>query len=274
MSTPTTSITAEELGARIGTPDAPLVFDVCRAEAFCESERVIAGARWRDHMKAEDWGQDLDTSREVIVACVHGHNVSQIATAKLRSLGVRARFLEGGTDGFITGGGLSVLRRPSVHNPESTKSRWVTRERPKIDRLACPWFIRRFLDPQAEIIYVETEWVKDVAEELGAEPFDVDGVPFSHKGELCSFDTFLDHFGIEDESLRHVARIVRGADTARLDLEPECAGLLALSLGFSALHGDDQIALEHAIALYDGLYSWVLHARKETHNWPTKRAAA
>jgi hypothetical protein len=143
----------------------------------------------------------------------------------------------------------------------------VTREKPKIDRLACPWFIRRFLDPETEIIYVETEWVKDIAEELGAEAFDIEDTLFTHIGQNCSFDTFLDHYGVEDESLRHVARIVRGADTGKLDLEPECAGLAAFSLGISALHDDDANALRAGMMLYDGLYAWARHARGEQHSW-------
>ena len=274
MSTPTTTISAEELGARIGTPRAPVLLDVRRSEAFNETERVIAGARWRDHMLAHAWGRALDPAAEIVVNCVHGHQVSQIAAAELRALGLRARYLEGGAAGFLASGGPSVLRKAWPHDLDGRPSRWVTRENPKIDRLACPWFIRRFLDPEAEIIYVEPEWVVDTANELGAEPFDIDGVTFSHNGDLCSFDTFLDHFGVDDESLRYVARIIRGADTARLELEPQCAGLLALALGISALHDDDLVALDHSIALYDGLYAWARHARHETHYWPPKNTAA
>ena len=270
MSTPATAISVEELTARIGTPRAPVLFDVCRPEAFADSARVIAGARWRNHMLAGEWGRTLDPAAEVVVSCVHGHNVSQIAAATLRSLGLKVRFLEGGTEGFLAQGGPSVLRKAWPHDLADRPSRWVTRESPKIDRLACPWFIRRFLDPDAEIIYVEPEWVKDIADELGAEAFDIEGVTFSHRGDYCSFDTFLDHYGVEDESLRHVARIIRGADTAQLDLEPQCAGLLALALGISALHDDDLAALDRGIALYDGLYAWVRLARHENHNWPPK----
>ena len=273
MSMPATAISAAELGARVGTPQAPVLFDVCRPEAFCEAERVIAGARWRNHLLADEWGRSLDPAAEIVVSCVHGHNVSQIAAAKLRSMGLRARFLAGGTAGFIAGGGPSVLRKAWPHDLAGKPSRWVTREKPKIDRLACPWFIRRFLDPEAEIVYVETEWVADIADELGAIPFDIDGVTFSHNGELCSFDTFLDHYGVDDQNLRQMARIIRGADTARLDLEPQCAGLLALALGISALHDDDLAALDCAIALYDGLYAWARLARHERHNWPPESTA-
>jgi rhodanese-related sulfurtransferase len=261
------------MASRIGTPGAAVLFDVCRHEAFAESKRVIAGTRWRNHMLADDWGRGLDPAAEVVVCCVHGHNVSQIAAAKLRALGLNARFLEGGTEGFLAKGGPSVTRRAWPHDLEDRPSRWVTHEGPKIDRLACPWFIRRFLDPEAEIFFVEAEWVKDIAEELDAVPFDIDGVTFSHKGALCSFDAFLDHYGVEDERLRQMARIIRGADTARLDLEAQCAGLLAISLGISALHGDDLAALGHGISLLDGLYAWARNASAEIALAPKTNSA-
>ncbi len=274
MPTPATAITAEELSARIGTPRAPILFDVRRPEAFAESERVIAGARWRNHALADEWGRALDPAAEVVVVCVHGHNVSQFTAATLRSLGLRARFLEGGTVCFLAGGGLSVLRKAWPHDLDGRASRWITREYAKAGRLACSWFIRRFLDPEAEILYVEPEWVKDIADEFGTEPFDIDGAAFGRDGGLCSFDTFLDHYGVEDESLRYIARIIRGADSAKLDLEPQCAGLAALALGVSALHDDDLAAQNHGIALYDGLYAWARQARRQTHSPPPKSAAA
>jgi len=124
MSTLTTAMSAEELKGRIGTPSAPILFDVCRSQAFCESNRVIAGARWRDHMLADVWGRDLDPTAEIVVSCVHGQNVSQLAASKLRALGLRARYLEGGTDGFLEEGGVSVLRKPLPHDLNGVPSRW------------------------------------------------------------------------------------------------------------------------------------------------------
>ena len=152
-------------------------------------------------------------------------------------------------------------------------TRWVTRERPKVDRIACLWFIRRFVDPFAEIHFVEDDWVKDAAVELEAIPFDVPETDFSHDGEKCSFDTFLVRFGVEDDSLHHLARIVRGADTARLDLAPEAAGLLALSLGVSAANQDDQASLAQGMVIYDALYSWCRDAVAESHNWPAQASS-
>ena len=130
--------------------------------------------------------------------------------------------------------------------PDLTKER----ERPKVDRVACPWLIRRFVDPSAVFHYVAPEWVRDIAEETGATPFDIDGVVYSHRGEMCSFDTMLDEFGLDTPALRRMARIVRGADTARPDLEPQAAGLLAILLGLSAMESDD-IRLQRGNHFYD-----------------------
>ncbi|TMJ00315.1 MAG: chromate resistance protein [Alphaproteobacteria bacterium] len=151
---------------------------------------------------------------------------------------------------------------------------WVTRRRPKIDRVACPWLIRRFIDPQARILYVDPPEVKNIAADIGAIPFDVEGVEISHEGERCSFDTMLTLFGLEaDPHLARVALIVRGADTARYDLAPEAAGLHAISLGLSALAGDDDHAMiGRGFIVYDALLAWSRHAAAERHNWPAKAA--
>ena len=136
-------------------------------------------------------------------------------------------------------------------------TKWVTRERPKIDRIACPWLIRRFVDTEATFLYVPTERVFAVAQETGAYPYDIPGAePFSHEGEKCSFDAFLKIFSLADPALYALAVIVRGADTARLDLAPQCAGLLAISLGLSANFTDDHDMLEHGMHIYDALYAW------------------
>ena len=146
-------------------------------------------------------------------------------------------------------------------------TRWVTRARPKVDRIACPWAIRRFIDANAEILYVPTERVFETAEREGAVAFDIPGAPISHEGELCSFDAFLDRFGVADPALARLATIVRGADTARLDLAPQAAGLLAMSLGLSAAHQDDLEMLEHGMTLYDALYAWCRFAADQGHDW-------
>ena len=144
---------------------------------------------------------------------------------------------------------------------------WVTRERPKIDRIACPWLIRRFIDPEAEFLFVPPVEVRAVARTTGAIPYDVPDVELSHVGELCSFDAFLRKYALDDPALDDLARIVRGADTARLDLAPQSAGLLAISLGLSQLFEDDHEMLRHGMVVYDALYAWSKHAQGERHTW-------
>ena len=151
---------------------------------------------------------------------------------------------------------------------------WVTRERPKIDRVACPWLVARFIDSDAEFLFVKPADVARVASETGATPFDVEGVELSHDGPLCSFDAFLAKYQLHDPALGELATIVRGADTDRLDLAPECAGLLAISLGLSRLFRDDLEQLRHGFVIYDALYAWLREARLERHTWNPQRAAS
>ncbi len=146
--------------------------------------------------------------------------------------------------------------------------KWVTRERPKIDRIACPWLIRRFIESDAEFLYVAPERVLDVAAETGAIPYDVPGVEFTHVGDLCSFDAFLAKYDLQEPALQHLALIVRGADTSRLDLTPESPGLYAISLGLSDVFNDDHEMLRHGIVVYDALYAWCARLQGETHKWP------
>ena len=152
--------------------------------------------------------------------------------------------------------------------------RWITRERPKVDRVACPWLIARFIDDAPEFLFVPPAEVARVAAETGAVPFDVEGVELSHDGPLCSFDAFLARYGLRDPALAELAVIVRGADTARPDLAPQCAGLLAVSLGLSRLFRDDHEQLRHGFVVYDALYAWLRDARDETHTWTPQRGAA
>jgi hypothetical protein len=148
--------------------------------------------------------------------------------------------------------------------------RWVTRERPKIDRIACPWLILRFIDSDAQFLYVPAGDVLRVAEQQGATPYDIPGVAMSHVGELCSFDAFLAHHGLHEPALQQLATIVRGADTSRLALAPQSAGLYAISLGLSHVFSDDHEMLRHGIVLYDALYAWCRSCQGESHNWPPK----
>jgi hypothetical protein len=146
--------------------------------------------------------------------------------------------------------------------------KWITRARPKIDRIACPWLVARFIDAEPAFLFVPADRVFAVADETGAIPYDIPGAALSHEGERCSFDTFLKTYRLDDPALHALAVIVRGADTGRLDLAPEAAGLLAVSLGLSALYADDQEMLRHGLVVYDALYAWARQARGETHGWP------
>jgi hypothetical protein len=150
--------------------------------------------------------------------------------------------------------------------------KWITRERPKIDRVACPWLIARFIDPEAEFVFAPSADVAALAATLGATPYDVEGVELTHDGPLCTFDAFLTRYGLTDPALQEMAAIVRGADTARLDLAPQAAGLLAISLGLSFNFSDDHEQLRHGFVLYDALYSWSRHVRDEQHTWNPQRA--
>ena len=152
--------------------------------------------------------------------------------------------------------------------------KWITRERPKIDRVACPWLIERFIDTEAEFLFAHPDEVSRKARETEAIPYDVEGVELSHDGPLCSFDALLKRYALDDPALLSLAVIVRGADTARLDLAPQCAGLLAISLGLSRLYDDDHEQLRHGFVVYDALYAWLRHAQDETHSWNPQRSRA
>jgi rhodanese-related sulfurtransferase len=263
-----TAISPDVLIHSLGTPDFPVIFDVRRRDAYDADATVLPTAMWRDHRVTLDWGKALDPKGRYVVYCVHGRQVSQAAAALLRALGLDARYLDGGIEEYHAVGGPTIRKAALPNRSEETPSQWVTRERPKIDRIACPWFIRRFVDRDALIHYVAKEWVAQTAAEIGAVPFDIPDVDFSHVGEACSFDAFLDRFGVSEPAMMRLADIVRGADTARLDLAPQASGLLALSLGLSAIHDDDRTMLEHGLTLYDALYGWCRFAAAVTHNWP------
>jgi rhodanese-related sulfurtransferase len=256
------SISTADLYARLGTDAAPVVVDVRRTADFGKADTLIVSAFHRPPDEVEQWRQQLPGGRPVVVHCVHGHQVSQTAAAALRAAGVDVRYLEGGIADWIAQG------FPTQRIIGTTPGKWVTRERPKIDRIACPWLIRRFIDPRAEFIYVPPKQVVAVAKEVGGTPYDIEGVEFAHEGERCSFDTILRIYGIKDPSLDHLATIVRGADTSRHDLSPQCGGLFAISLGLSANFQDDHEMLKHGMVIYDALYTWCRSLQSETHNWP------
>ena len=280
MDTASHSISPEQFVADLGRPDAPLVLDVRRPASFQDSDRFLPGAR---HCAPGDVARFAaeHPPGEAIVYCAYGHELCQEAASTLREAGWNARFLAGGINGGEEGvdppelvaawraQGLPRLRkRPDLGVTGERPSRWITRERPKIDRIACPWLVRRFIDPQAEFFYVPTQQVFDEAKRREAVAYDIPGAPVEHDGELCSFDTLLRAFALNDPALDALATIVRGADTDRLDLAPQSPGLLALSLGLSRLHSDDdQSMLAAAMPMYDALYAWCRGAQGERHSW-------
>ena len=260
---------------RFGTPAMPLLIDVRRREAYDKADTVIPTACWRDHKSAEAWAHELPRGRDVVVYCAHGHQVSEAAAALLRAAGVAGLYLEGGIEAWRAAGGPLVAKAALERYRAYGPSQWVTRESPRIDRLACPWFVRRFIDPAAKFHYVSPKQVSAVAAETGAIAYDISepGIEFSHDGPRCSFDAFVKIFGLRDAALDRVAEIIRGADTSRHDLAPQCAGLLAITLGLGAIEGDDHALLETAMPLYDGLYGWARFAAGETQGWPSKPGA-
>ncbi len=257
------AVSAASLRQSLASDRPPLVIDVRKQPTFLEATDLIRGALRRDPLRAVEWGKSLPAGADVVVYCVHGHEVSQGAATALRAVphGLGARYLEGGIEAWrASGGELSG-------KPKGASSRWVTRERPKIDRIACPWLVKRFIDPDAEFLYVPTPDVKKVANERAAIPYDIPDVEFSHVGELCSFDAFVKIFRLKDPALESLALIVRGADTGHPELAPQAAGLLAISLGLSLNHKNDFEMLERGMTLYDALYSWCKKGKAEVHTW-------
>jgi rhodanese-related sulfurtransferase len=247
------SLTPAALQQALRSSEPPLVIDVRKPPAFLAATDMIRGSLRRDPAAVESWRRTLPAATPVVVYCVHGHEVSQ---GVAKALG--ARYLEGGIEHWDG---------ERMAKPAGAPTRWVTRERPKVDRIACPWLIRRFIDPEAEFLYVPAPDVLRIAKERGAIPYDVPEVEFSHVGGRCSFDAFLYRYRLTDPALQELALIVRGADTNHPELAPQSAGLVALSLGLSALFADDHEMLEHGMVVYDALHAWCRSDKNEVHTW-------
>jgi rhodanese-related sulfurtransferase len=267
------AIAPDKLARLIGTPKAPIVIDVREDDALEADRRLIPGSVHLPYATAEQWASAY-RGKTVAVSCQRGKKLAEGAAAWLRHYGADAEVVEGGFEAWREARlplvPLAALPRRNV----AGVTVWVTRSRPKIDRIACPWLIRRFVDPGAVFLFVAPAEVLAVAERFGATPFDIEDVFWSHRGELCTFDVMISEFGLRSEPLERLASIVRGADTSRLDLAPEAAGLLAVSLGLSRMFADDLQQLEAGILLYDALYRWARDATEETHNWPATGAKA
>jgi len=266
MTSPT-QITVSQLSRLIGTPDVPVLIDVCIDDDFSKDPRLIPTSLRCPHTSIGDHVESLQ-GRRVVVICQKGKKLSEGAAAIMRAKGVNAETLEGGIFAWRDGKEPLV---PAAKVPQRNSegcTLWVTRQRPKIDRIACPWLIRRFIDPTAQFLFVAPSEVEDVADKFGAIPFDVEGVFWSHRDDLCTFDVMIDEFALDTEPLQRLATIVRGADTNRHELAPEAAGLLAASLGLSRMYRDDLAQLDAGMIIYDAFYRWARDASSEGHDWP------
>ncbi|WP_192251757.1 chromate resistance protein ChrB domain-containing protein [Mesorhizobium silamurunense] len=263
----TTAITVPQLSRLVGLPDAPVLIDVRIDEDYEADARLLPACYRRDFRAVSTWAAEFSGSK-VVVICQRGQKLSQGVAAWLRHEGIAAESLEGGFEAWAEAEAPLVRASAVPSRDESGRTVWVTRSRPKVDRIACPWLIRRFVDPGAVFLFVDPAEVPLVAERFAAVPFDIEGVFWSHRGERCTFDTMIEEFGLRSEALDRLALIVRGADTARLDLVPQAAGFLAASLGLSRMFRDDLEQLDAGMLLYDAFFRWCRDATDETHNWP------
>jgi rhodanese-related sulfurtransferase len=267
------SIACEKLVRLLGTPKCPALIDVRADDDFAADPRLVPGSVRRSSDAIGDWAAEF-RGRSVVVICHKGLKLSHGVAAFLREAGASAEVLQDGFAGWVRTG-LSLVATGKLP-PRNAQGRtlWVTRERPKIDRIACPWLVRRFVDPNALFLFVSPSEVLAVAEQFGGAAFDIEGVFWSHRGEACTLDVMIEEFGLASPALLRLAAIVRGADTARLDLAPEAPGLLAASLGLSRMYADDLEQLEAGMTLYDAFYRWSRDATGETQNWPTNKKGA
>ena len=265
-----TSISVEKLSRLIGTTSTPVLIDVRTDEDFAADPRIIPGALRRPHNTALDWAKDF-AGRSAIVICRKGQKLSEGAAAWLRHSGAAAEALDGGFEAWKAAK-LPMVPASKLPSPDPQgRTVWVTRSRPKIDRIACPWLIRRFVDPNAVFLFVAPSEVEAVGERYGAVPFDIENVFWSHRGELCTFDVMIEEFGLSTPPLDRLATMVRAADTGRPELSPEAPGLLAASLGLSRMYDDDLEQLQAGMLVYDAFYRWCRDATDETHNWTSHR---
>jgi rhodanese-related sulfurtransferase len=259
-----TEITVPQLSRLVGLSGAPALVDLRPPGEVGADPLLLPTARRMDAGAVSRWARSY-AGRRVVAYCRDGGHVSQGAAAWLRDAGVHAETLEGGFEAW-RGAGQPLMRADRLPGrDEEGRTAWVTRARPKVVRIACPWLIRRFVDPAAAFLFVAPSEVSAVAARFGAAPFDTGDGIWNDRGELCTFDVMLDAFGLGTEPLARLAAIVRGADTGRPDLAPQSAGLLAISLGTSRMHRDDLAQLDAALPIYDALYRWCRDGTDETH---------
>ncbi|SLN46540.1 molybdopterin biosynthesis protein MoeB [Roseovarius albus] len=266
-------ISPHQLNRLIGTPDAPVLFDTRIDQDFAQDPQLIPGAIRCAHTDLPAMQRRLAqrNTDKAVVYCQKGRKISHGVAALLRQSGQQVEVLEGGQFAWRDAGLPMISGQLDLPRDPSGATRWVTRHRPKIDRIACPWLIRRFIDTEAQFLFVPPQDVSLVAEKFNATPFDVEDVQFSHRGESCTFDTILQDFGLHSDALTQMATVIRGADTNKHDLAPQAAGLLALSTGLSRMYRDDIAQLDAGMLLYDALFRWARDAMSEGHDWPQAR---
>ncbi len=260
------SFSIEKLSKLVGTPSAPVLIDIRIPEDFALDPCLIPASRKGSHLI--DIATLLDPTDElVVIVCQRGAKLSHGLAALFRLQGYNAVSLTGGFEAWRAAGLPAIPHAILPTTTTTGKTRWVTRHRPKIDRIACPWLIKRFVDPQAEFLFVPPEHVEGVADRFAAMPFDMPTGFWTHEGDRCTFDKMLNAFNLETKPLLHLARIVRAADTSQLHDAPEAAGLLAISLGLSRQYSDDIDQLAAGMSIYDALYRWCRDATDESHSW-------
>ncbi|WP_298863705.1 sulfurtransferase/chromate resistance protein [uncultured Sulfitobacter sp.] len=263
-------ITVPQLLRLIGLPDAPLIVDISIDTDFADDPFLIPAAFRHPHTDLNGLKTRL-AGRPCVVTCQKGIKLSQGMAARLRCDGIHAEYLQGGNYGWRDHAGAPRVTASAIPPLVDGATLWVTRHRPKIDRIACPWLIRRFVDRDARVLFVSPTEVAGVAERYGATPFDMEGVFWSHREDHCTFDTMLTEFGLQTPALAQLATVIRAADTNAHDLAPQAAGLLALSVGLSRQYRSDDAQLEAGLSMYDALYRWARDGQDEGHDWPAER---
>jgi hypothetical protein len=265
-------ITVPQLLRLIGLPDAPVIVDISIDPDFIDDPFLIPGAFRHSHTDIAGL-KDRLAGRACVITCQQGIKLSQGLVARMRADGHAAEYLQGGNYAWRDHADAPRIPAASIPPQVDGATLWVTRHRPKIDRIACPWLIRRFVDTGARVLFVSPVEVAGVAERYNATPFDVENVFWSHREEKCTFDTMLEEFGLNTPALTRMATVIRAADTNTHDLAPQAAGLLAMSVGLSRQYRDDQEQLTAGMAIYDALYRWARDGADEGHDWPAERKA-
>lgn len=248
----------------IGTSQCPVVIDVRIDDDFAEDPYFVPTAFRHPHTDIDGLMTRLD-DRDVVITCHQGLKLSQGVAAHLRARGFNAQILTGGN---VAWRDAKLPRVPANAIPGSL---WVTRHRPKIDRIACPWLIRRFVDPSAEFLFVPPSAVAGVADRFNAIPFDIEDCDWSHEQDRCTFDKMISVFGLSHPALETLATVVCAADTDQHALAPQAAGLLAISVGLSRMFRKDNAQLDAGMLLYDAMYRWARDGQDESHDWPGGR---